>query len=486
MQEEMGEKSGAVLAVGIAVDHDCQPDCGSLARRGITIYRFPVRWSRVITSTTFYHNEPAVPFRGGGDGGDGDASSTGTRSNPCDLLAASSDVASWPHHDPRWHAIHADVWTGLPTAEVIIDLDAVHHYRVLMTTLRAHGVAPVPVLDQRDMPPVLRGVIGGWGSPLAIEAYAQFARAVFMRLGHLSDLWLGLVLSGAPLDRGPYAHRAARHMALGHARAASIYHRDLAGASGVAHGRFGAIIDCGRAASEVNTCPGANGGGAAQVNFERLASVFQSNPSSTTITSLAMGDDMDDDGFGWGFTASQRLLLSRSADVIVLDCTLPLPTVPMRDRHTGTCAADDSMRRAADDMALTIDRAAAALSRVTLIMCDGLVSTTPPYIADKDRDGDSTGRDLDDRINREDDHGPDSSDPLTRHSAYAKDGGHAQGDSDDGLYGDGCDKATATRLLGRFGAVQTAASAGRPVAGYLLQSLQSHAILAPYADPFCL
>nr|UMO79205.1 Glycosyl hydrolase family 1 incomplete domain containing protein [Pandoravirus belohorizontensis] len=504
----MAAPPSADLAVGIAVDHDRLPDCGSLARRGVRVYRFPLRWSRMVTSTTFYHDRPAVPH---------EAPRSPNRH------MADDDMAFWPRDDPRWHPIHADAWVGLPTAEVVIDLDAVHHYRALMTALRAHNVEPMPVLDPRDMPPVLRGVIGGWGSPLAIEAYAQFARVAFMQLGHLADLWLGLVLAAEPLARGPYAHRAARHMALGHARAASIYHRDLAGAAGVARGRFGAVVEC--APTVCNECPCTRTDG--RVDLDCLLQMFKEPP---TVPPSTMDDNADDDdnginddnksgdddggGFAWGFTTSQRMVLSRSADVIVLECA-PCAIAGHDDqqgvpRGAGRNGASSAPR----DMALAIDCAVAALPGAALVVCDGPAHSDLPHGSPHGDDG--TGQGMGDSARQIGNHDPLMIDPrASQDSCRMHEDGHGDDDDEDdddddgdidaidvcvdgvgtadagspvgnGLDGRQWDERTAACLLERFGDVRSAVSMGRPVSAYLLRPARSHAPASPRADPFCL
>ncbi|BCU03179.1 glycosyl hydrolase family 1 incomplete domain containing protein [Pandoravirus japonicus] len=488
------------LAVGIAVDHDRLPDCGSLARRGVRVYRFPLRWSRMVTSTTFYHDRPAVPHE--------------AWRSP-DRPAADDDMAFWPHDDTRWHPIHADAWAGLPTAEVGIDLDAVHHYRALMTALRAHNVEPVPVLDPRDMPSVLRGVIGGWGSSLAIEAYAQFARVAFMQLGHLANLWLGLVLAAEPLARGPYAHRAARHMALGHARAASIYHRDLAGAAGVARGQFGAVVECAPMACDGCPCTRTDG----RVDLDCLLQMFKgpsTAPPSTMDDNAGDGDDNDDDddnkktdegddggGFAWGFTTSQRMVLSRSADVIVLECA-PVAIAGYDDQQAAPRGAgENGVISAPRDMALAIDCAVAALPGAALVVCDGPAHSDPSY-------GDSTAQDTGDCAGQTGDpsmidHRAGQDSCLMREDGRDDDDEHDDGDVDaidvcvdgigtadagnpvgSGLGGRQWDERTAACLLERFGDVRSAVSMGRPVSAYLLRPARSHAPASPRADPFCL
>lgn len=488
----MAEEGGMDFVVGVAVDHDRQPDYALLARRGVRAYRFPLRWSRVVTSTTFYHDEPAMPL-------DDNDLAPCRGPDPCARPVADDDVASWPHDDPRWRAIHADAWADLPTAEAIIDLDVMHYYRVLMSTLRAHDIEPVPVLDPRDMPPVLRGVIGGWGSLLAIEAYAQFARAAFVQLGHLANLWLGLVLSVEPLGRGPYAHRAMRHMALGHARAASIYYRDLAGAMGVVRGRFGAIVECGPVALDPSPSLGTDNVG--QANLDRLLRVFQRPLAGSTTSMTTTRDHTEDDGFGWGFTQSQKILVSRSADIVVLDCTLPRPAKTMMgDQDAESRGTDDPTRHAADDMALMIDHAAAVLPGAILVVCDGSTPNAPPYDPPYTVDSDNMDQHLGDRTDLEDDHTLGLSDTIhvCHLCLFDRDGGDCGNgvDNTDGqdtvtiadndLYDDEHDQEMATCLRGRLDAVRAAASAGRPVSAYLLRLPRSRALSPPYADPFCL
>lgn len=502
----MAATPSAGLTVGIAADHDRLPDCGLLARRGVKAYRFPLRWSRVVTSTTFYHDRPAVAHEA---------------QRPRDRHTADDDMAFWPHDDPRWHSIHADAWAGLPTAEAVIDLDAVHHYRVLMTALRAHGVEPVPLLDPRDMPPVLRGVIGGWGSPLAIEAYAQFARVAFMQLGHLADLWLGLVLAAEPLVRGPYAHRAARHMALGHARAASIYHRDLAGAAGVARGRFGAVVECGPMARDERPSTETDG----QADLDRLLRMFKAPSTAAAPSTMdehvedgndnGINDDDknqdDDGGFAWGFTPSQRMVLSRSADVIVLECA-PAAIAGRDDQRTVPCDPHrDDVSSAPSDMALAIDCAVAALPGAALVVCDGPAHGDLPY--GSPHGGGGTGQDMGDPTSQISGRDPLMADPrLGQDSCRAHDDGHGDDDDDDDdgdvdaidvcVDGDGTadaggpvgyslgggqwDERTAACLLERFGDVRSAVSMGRPVSAYLLRPARSRAPASPRADPFCL
>lgn len=445
------------LVVGIAVDHDDEPDYGSLARRGIKTYRFPLRWSRVAASTTFYHDEPAVGVFGGGD----DDLSLHRALGLCDA-AVLDGVPFWPHDDPRWHSIDVDAWTGLPTAEVVVDVVAVHHYRVLMTTLRAHGVEPVPVLDPRDMPAVLCGVVGGWASPLAIEAYAQFARAAFMQLGHLADLWLGFVAGVDSPASGPSAHRALRHTLLAHARAASIYHRDLAGASGVARGRFGAILACVPSGHPPSHDAPSVDHDDVDPWFDRIAAAFQ------TFSPEPPPDR--DDGFGWGFTTPQRALLSRSIDVVALDCVLPsLPAAgPPGDSDAMAVDAQDNqdaVRPATRNMALAIDRAVADLPGLPIIVCDGVAH---------DEGGNSSRRD-----ERPQNLFASCACPLRGADDLSDDlldDDDDDSDDDRGDSGDGNGKHNADEiacLAARFDAVRSAVSAGRPVSAYLMRPARS-------------
>nr|UDO47215.1 glycosyl hydrolase [Pandoravirus massiliensis] len=378
------------LATGLAVDHDDVPDCSDLVRRGVRSYRFPVRWYRAVASTTFYHDEPAVDqVDDHGDDGDGGGlvvSVLGPRSVSfeCDALGA-ADVAFWRHDDPRWHRVDAAAWQGLPMTRVLVDAAGMRHYAELMTRLHAHGIEPMPVLDPSDMPEALDRVVDGWRSPLAVEAYAQFARAVFAHMGYLARTWVSLVpIADGGLDNesGQDWRRCARHVLLAQARAAAIYHRDLSGAGGSARGRFVVALSC---HPEANI--GAVAGYDPCAHFSRIAEAF--------APFQPVAHDRDD-GFAWGFTTAQRALLSRTADAIVLECTLQEPcpcgeyTADSGDAGSDTLASHGAHQSPTDQhtqaLAFWIDQAAAILPGVPIIVCDGIAMEPKDDLCPTDMD----------------------------------------------------------------------------------------------------
>lgn len=377
------------LATGLAVDHDDTPDCADLVRRGVKAYRFPLRWDRAIASTTFYHDKPAVDRDD--DCGDGDglvARAPGPRALPlhCDALD-DADVAFWSYGDPRWHLIDTAAWEGLPMTRVLIDAAGMRHYADLMERLHAHGIQPIPILNASDMPDALCRVVDGWRSPLAVEAYAQFVRAVLGHMGYLARTWVSVLPAhddgagdAVDLDR----RRSMRHMLLAQARAAGIYHRGLSGAGGAARGRFAVAISC-------HSPTAAGAASDACTRFERTIGAFGH------FSSVAPDRD---DGFAWGFTTAQRALLSRTVDAVVLDCALEDKQQRHHRRqrvasaeHNDTrdeCAPDHSVddvaksailatgsdypvtRTHAQALAFWIDQAAATLPGVPIVVCDGV------------------------------------------------------------------------------------------------------------------
>ncbi|AVK75622.1 Glycosyl hydrolase family 1 incomplete domain containing protein [Pandoravirus neocaledonia] len=468
------------LATGLAVDHDDMPDCSDLLRRGVRTYRFPVRWHRAIASTTFYHDEPAVDRvddRGDGDDDGGLVVSVlGPRSVSFERDALDgADVAFWPHDDPRWHHVDAAAWQGLPMTRVLIEAAGMRHYTELMTRLHAHGIEPIPVLDPSDMPDALCRAVDGWRSPLAVEAYAQFVRAVLAHTGHLARTWVSVLPTcdagtdgAADLDR----RRSVRHMLLAQARAAGVYHRDLSGAGGAARGRFAVSIACHHRASDA----GAATGDGEHADFDRIVEAF--GHFCTPAPSR-------EDGFAWGFTTAQRALLSRAVDAIVLDCTLEEDDgrwfCASCDEHGGIdneCASgrcDDGNTEAtapaasvrglpvdgqAQALSSWIDRAAAALPGVPILVCDG--TATDPGEEDRPMDMDTERGEIEPTF------GQLPADGSGMHACLPDgvlDADDKEIDRDVSLDVD----AVVKSLAARFAAAHRASLAGRPVEMYLVR-----------------
>lgn len=80
-------------------------------------------------------------------------------------------------------------WTRiLPEGTGEVNEEGVAFYRDLLVRLRARGIEPVVTIYHFDLPQAL-AVQGGWANPATIDAFVEYARVVFDRLGDLVTWW---------------------------------------------------------------------------------------------------------------------------------------------------------------------------------------------------------------------------------------------------------------------------------------------------------
>jgi len=160
-----------------------------------------------------------------------------------------ADVALMAELGLPWYSFTL-AWTRLlPQGRGAPNPRGLAFYDRLVDTLLARGIQPKATLYHWDLPQALQDE-GGWPAPATAEAFAEYARLAFDRLGDRVKIWAtfnepwvaaflgyGHGLHAPGLCHAQAAYQSAHHMLLAHALAVQVYRQGNYG------GKIGLILN---------------------------------------------------------------------------------------------------------------------------------------------------------------------------------------------------------------------------------------------------